>query len=102
MHVNVKNLLPCGDAIGQKQVNALTTYIRISHCLGQPMGYVEHPHTCLYIQMMQVSGMGYGYDPQMIWIYRADVHEGDNSVIAVNHAGWRFARDYLTEYAIAE
>jgi len=52
--------------------------------------------------MMQVSGMGYGYDPQMIWIYRADVHEGDNSVIAVNHAGWRFARDYLTEYALAE
>ena len=66
------------------------------------MGYVEHPHACLFNQMIQVSGMGYGYDQQMTRIYRADVHKGDKSVITVNHAGWRFARDYPTEYAIAE
>lgn len=92
--MNVKNFLPRGQAIGQKQVNALTPYIRIPHCLGQPMEYVEQPHACLFIQMIQVSGISYGYDQQMTGIYGVDVHKDDNSVIVINHVSRRFARDY--------
>lgn len=93
-HANVKNLFPRGQAIGQKQVNALTPYIRIPRCLGQPMEYVDHPLASLFIQMIRVSGIGYWYDQQMTGIYRADVHKDDNSVTMIHHASWRFVRDY--------
>ena len=66
------------------------------------MESVEQPHACLFIQMIQVSGISYGYDQQMTGIYGVDVHKAANSVIVINHVSRRFARDYLTEYAIAE
>jgi hypothetical protein len=92
MQMRVKNFLPGGLTISQKQIDAFTLNSATTHCGSQPMSDPEHLGTLIFGHIREVSGMTIWYYQHVPGRNRLDVHNSRAQIIAMDHSNLEFTR----------